>query len=161
MKTNAELFEMPLSELAEYYAANIEGVSFGAWLYELDLAYELALMDAEMEREGVEDATAWEHFPEYERILYALAESQVERDLAVSAEVQERDELIELVELADENAKAELGALGDCGAPFDTAGAEEWPDTWEPGYFDAWHDACNDWFTETGILCTDEVLGLA
>ena len=35
---------------------------------------QLAEWDAEMEAEGVEDATAWPKFPEYERVLYALTE---------------------------------------------------------------------------------------
>ena len=37
----------------------------------------LAEMDAEMEAEGVEDATAWERWGEYEAILYSLAENEI------------------------------------------------------------------------------------
>lgn len=77
--------------------------------------------------------------------------------------VEERDEFIELVEVAEENARAELGEFGYCEAPFDTAGAEDWPDETytTPSWYAAWHDACNDLFDLMGELASDEVLGLA
>ena len=76
---------------------------------------------------------------------------------------EERDEFIELVEVAEENARAELGEFGYCEAPFDTAGAEDWPDETytTPSWYAAWHDACNDLFDLMGELASDEVLGLA
>ena len=86
---------------------------------EIELA--LAEMDAEMERLGVEDATAWERFPEYERMLYALAEHEVieaerkrreEFERIITAEVAERDHIIELVEMAEESALDERAAFG-------------------------------------------------
>lgn len=86
---------------------------------EIEIA--LAEMDAEMERLGVEDATAWERFPEYERMLYALAEHEVmeaerkrreEFERIITAEVAERNEIIELVEMAEEAALDELAVFG-------------------------------------------------
>lgn len=76
---------------------------------------------------------------------------------------EQRDELDELVRVIEENACIELGEFGYCEAPFDTAGAEDWPDETytTPNWFDAWHDACNDWFDLTGELASDEVLGVA
>ena len=68
----------------------------------------IAEMDADMEAEGVEDATAWERFPEYEKLLYALAERIVERQ----EREREVEELAELAEMAEENALTELAAFG-------------------------------------------------
>lgn len=42
-----------------------------------ELRDELAEWDAELEAADVEDATAWEHFPEMERVMYALAEHEL------------------------------------------------------------------------------------
>ena len=39
----------------------------------------IAELEAEMEASGVEDATAWEKWDEYERLIYALAEHEVMR----------------------------------------------------------------------------------
>jgi len=44
------------------------------------LESEIAELDAEMEAEGVEDATAWEKWDELEKLLYAWAERKVELD---------------------------------------------------------------------------------
>ena len=43
-----------------------------------ELRAELAEWDAKLEASGVEDATAWEHFPEMERVMYALGEYELE-----------------------------------------------------------------------------------
>ena len=70
-------------------------------------------MDAEMERDGVEDATAWEKFPEYERILYAIGEREVERKRRFEESWEfESEQIIELAEMAEEAAIAELEAFG-------------------------------------------------
>ena len=44
-----------------------------------ELRIEMAEWDARLEAAGVEDATAWEHFPEMEEVMYALYEFEVER----------------------------------------------------------------------------------
>lgn len=74
-------------------------------------------MDEEMEAIGIEDATEWEHFGEYEGTLYLIAERAVERERReyerkLAAETAERDQLIELVETAEESAMAELAVFG-------------------------------------------------
>ena len=107
-------------------AANI------AWLES-----KIAELDAEMEAEGVEDATAWDRWDELEQLLYAWAERKTEQDkLAHEREVEEAwdeferceayedaeyselyfdaEDLAEMVEIAEENASAELGAFGSC-----------------------------------------------
>lgn len=66
-------------------------------------------MDAQMEAEGIEDATAWPLFGEYESILYTIAERSVERE---SRWHDETDELIEFVELAEEDARCQLNIFG-------------------------------------------------
>ena len=43
-----------------------------------ELRAEMAEWDARLEAAGVEDATAWEHFPEMEEVMYALGEFEVE-----------------------------------------------------------------------------------
>lgn len=72
----------------------------------------LAELDAELDASGVEDALDWERFPEMERVMYALAERELEQEWAESREVAEREEIIELAEMAEEAALAELGAFG-------------------------------------------------
>lgn len=103
---------------------------------------ELAEYERELDASGVEDATEWERFPEYEGVLYALAEFEVElaerKDFERSVaehenstpydevepptpfdwEAIEHDELIELVELAEESAMSELAAFGNCAGWF-------------------------------------------
>jgi len=82
-----------------------------------ELKSEMAWWDAELEAADVEDATEWERFPEMERVMYALAERMVEWESLVddpeaAAETAEIDELMEFVEIAEENALAELAAFG-------------------------------------------------
>ena len=88
------------------------------------LKQRLAELDAELEATGLDNALDWEKFPEMERVLYALAERMTEQESergeseewrlsefdAYGAE--ERDELLELVEMAEESALSELGAFG-------------------------------------------------
>ena len=63
-------------------------------------------LDAEMEAEGVEDATAWERWDEYENAIYVLAERRSER-------WQERAERwAEFAQMAEEAALVELEQLG-------------------------------------------------
>lgn len=69
-------------------------------------------LDKLMEAEGVEDATAWERFPEYERLLYAVAEFETQPLDPIAAEVVERDELIEFVEMAERTAMTERNVFG-------------------------------------------------
>ena len=52
------------------------------------LRAELAEWDAKLEASGVEDATAWEHFPEMEEVMYALAE--FEHELAKRKDFESR-----------------------------------------------------------------------
>lgn len=77
-----------------------------------ELKRELAEFDAELEAWDGDDATEWERFPEMERVMYALGELEVMRDLRISDEVAERDEIIEFVELSEEAALVELAAFG-------------------------------------------------
>lgn len=77
-----------------------------------ELEGKLAELDAEMEALGIEDATAWERFDEYEDALYLLAEYRLGWHDPVEVEAAEWDGLIEFVEVAEENALAELAAYG-------------------------------------------------
>lgn len=77
-----------------------------------ELKRELTEFDAELEAWDGDDATEWERFPEMERVMYALGELEVMRDLRISDEVAERDELIEFVELAEEDARCQLNVYG-------------------------------------------------
>ena len=43
-----------------------------------ELRDEMAEWDARLEAANVEDATAWEHFPEMERVMYTLSEFEME-----------------------------------------------------------------------------------
>lgn len=80
-----------------------------------ELKRELAEFDAELEAWDGDDATEWERFPEMERVMYALGELEVMRDLRISDEVAERDEIIEFVDVAEEAALSELAAFGFIG----------------------------------------------
>ena len=97
----------------------------------------LAELDAELEASGVEDALDWEKFPEMEQVMYALAERELERGWKTAAEVAERDETIELAELAEESCMSELAAFGDCQGWF--FGSAEAPIVYETG-FELWED---------------------
>lgn len=94
---------------------------------------QLAEMEAQMDAEGVEDATAWEHWDEYERVLYAVGEYEValkerEFESQLAEETAEIDEMVALAELANEAAMVELEQLGCIG--FDTALSDaEWNET--------------------------------
>ncbi len=67
--------------------------------------------------------------------------------------------MAEEISALEEAALVELEQLGNVEPPFDTAGAEDWPESW--GDFEPWHQAVNDYTEVMGELCTDEVLGLA
>ena len=75
--------------------------------------------------------------------------SELEVELAEGWD-SEIDELIELVEMAEECALDELDVW------FDTGGAEDWPESWDYEYIDAYEAFCTDF---DGIPC-DEVLGV-
>lgn len=91
-----------------------------------ELRERVAELEAELDASGVEDALEWERFPEYERLLYALVEREVELMLATSAEVAERDEIIELAEQAHESAMTELEAFGESVPWFDSYFEDEY-----------------------------------
>lgn len=132
-------------------AANI------AWLES-----KIAKMDAEMDAEGIEDALDWEKFPEYEKLLYALAERMLEQqkadsDAEIAAEVAEQDRLLSLVEIAEEAARSEIGAFGSSepwfyGEPeMNVFGPDYSKGIWadereftEDEEFDAWNAAIHD-----------------
>lgn len=98
-----------------------------------------------------EKSKEWERrHPEYAR--KATPENEA-RYAAMSEQVAK------MAELAEEAAMSELAAFGCIEPPFDTAGAEDWPDEWDG--FEAFHAMTSDYFEVTGELCTDEVLGLA
>lgn len=77
-----------------------------------ELESKLAELDAEMEALGVEDATAWERFDEYEEALYLLAEYRLGWHDPAETEAAEWDNLIEFVDIAEENALCEIAAFG-------------------------------------------------
>ena len=75
--------------------------------------------------------------------------------------VEERDELLALVEQAYEVASSELAAFGFSESPFDTEDFEDWYEwDYSEEYFEAWHEACRDIFEVTGEFAMDEVYGL-
>lgn len=82
----------------------------------VELEQRIAELEAELDASGVDDALEWEKFPEYERLLYALAEHEMREDERVereiAAEVAEVDELVELAEMAEECAMVELEVYG-------------------------------------------------
>lgn len=165
------------------------------------LRAELAEWDAKLEASGVEDATAWEHFPEMEEVMYALAEfehelakrkdfesrypreqyeldrakaiaegtdprcimsyqecfahdcweREMEREqeiwdaydeayeqMAIAAEVAERDSIIEQAELAWETSMAELGAFGNVWPEEGVSQVE-----YDEGLEEFWEFACD------------------
>ena len=76
-----------LAELAEE-AAQVELVVFGCiepeeeppadeWNVRAYLWARLDMLDEELDESGIEDATEWEKFPEWERVAYALAEYEL------------------------------------------------------------------------------------
>jgi hypothetical protein len=79
----------------------------------------LAELDAELDASGVDDALDWERWDEMERVLYALAERELAAEWAAAREVAERDELIELAEMAEEAAQTELAVFGNVEWEFD------------------------------------------
>lgn len=75
-------------------------------------------MDAEMARDGIEDATAWCKWDEYEKVLYAIAEREAFRASALREQrMRDFDDIIELVEVAEEAALSELAAFGTIEPP--------------------------------------------
>jgi len=74
----------------------------------------------------------------------------------------EIEDLAEMVEIAEENAYAELGVFGCVESPFDTADSEDWDDSecYRDEGYNAWHTACEDILEVTGEFATDEVFGL-
>lgn len=88
-----------------------------------ELELRLMELEEELDASGVEDALEWEKFPEMERIMYAIAEHELKMKAAygreIAAEVAERDEIIETVEMSEVAAMVELEQFGYIEGEFD------------------------------------------
>ena len=107
--------EREIEEAYEQFGEIEEGIEFHTNMNQMfanECYRRLEELDKLMEAEGVEDATAWERFPEYERLLYAVAEFETQPLDSIAAEVVERDELIEFVEMAERTAMTERNVFG-------------------------------------------------
>ena len=106
-------------------------------------------MDAQMEAEGVEDATAWPPFGEYESVLYTIFERMVEREGRWEAAF-EVEELVEFAEIAEESALSEVAVYGYAAPWFfgepDLNELDLWYDErrLDDEGWNAWNDAADD-----------------
>ena len=82
---------------------------------------------------------------EIDRILAGVACD----DALIAAEVAERDDIVELAELAEESAMSELAAFGNCHGWF--FGSADASIVWETG-FELWQDERVECFNEDWSL---------
>ena len=120
-----------------------------------ELTEELAWWDAELEAADIEDATEWEHFPEMERVLYELVWfelklERIEHDEEITAEIAERDELVEFIELAEEAARVELAEFGCVAIETGLSDAE-----WDKASPEFWEFACDLWDEPKSYVLTE------